>query len=220
MLLARTGSEQLIRARADERSYCDHRLGGVRRGTNWKAKFGSHDSVHLVLADYLQHGFRMHHPVQGRLHHHRHMADHGQHETRNQSHVVIKRQPAINAVATSVNFQYLSQGFELAQHGSVGQRHALLKSRRARRMLNERQAVGSITWIGQFLVSTFFRGIASADKRCAFARGDMAEHIFGKILIDDDHAGSEVRSYSGKSEAIFRRLNLEVGIGNDGGYRA
>src|SRR5208337_819163 len=47
MLLDRTGSEQLIIARTDERSYCVHRLGGVRRGTNWKAKFGIHAKVHL-----------------------------------------------------------------------------------------------------------------------------------------------------------------------------
>ena len=46
-LLARTGSEQLIKARTDERSYCAHRLRGVRRGTNWKAKFGIHARVHL-----------------------------------------------------------------------------------------------------------------------------------------------------------------------------
>src|ERR1039457_1547745 len=47
MLLNRTGSEQLISARADERSYCAHRPGGVRRGTNCTAKFGIHAKVHL-----------------------------------------------------------------------------------------------------------------------------------------------------------------------------
>src|ERR1019366_3417963 len=47
MLLDRTGSEQLIRARADERSNCVHRLTGVRRGRNRKAKFGIHAKVHL-----------------------------------------------------------------------------------------------------------------------------------------------------------------------------
>ena len=48
----------------------------------------------------------------------------------------------------------------------------------------------------------------------------MAEHLFGKILIDDDHAGPEVCRHSSQSEAIFCRLNFEVGIGNDGRYRA
>ena len=48
----------------------------------------------------------------------------------------------------------------------------------------------------------------------------MGERILGKILIDDDHAGSEVRSYSGQPETVFRRVNLEIGIGNDGWYRA
>src|SRR4029077_21231582 len=47
MLLARTGSEQLIKARTEERSYCAHRGRGVRRGMNWKAEFGIHASVHL-----------------------------------------------------------------------------------------------------------------------------------------------------------------------------
>ena len=36
----------------------------------------------LVLAQDLQEGFRMHHPIQGRLHHDWHVADHGQDETR------------------------------------------------------------------------------------------------------------------------------------------
>ncbi len=46
MLVARTGSEQLIKARTDDKLYCDQRERGVRRGTNWRAKFGTHASVH------------------------------------------------------------------------------------------------------------------------------------------------------------------------------
>ena len=47
MLFERTGSEQLIKARTDDRSYCVRDRCGVRRGANWKAKFGSHARVHL-----------------------------------------------------------------------------------------------------------------------------------------------------------------------------
>ena len=46
MLSARTGSEQLISRRSDDKSYFAQRPGGVRRGTNWNAKLGIHAKVH------------------------------------------------------------------------------------------------------------------------------------------------------------------------------
>ena len=63
-----------------------------------------------ILAIDLQHGLGMHHPVQRRLHHHRHVANHGQHEAGDQPHVVIQRQPAINAIARAVDVEHLAPG--------------------------------------------------------------------------------------------------------------
>ena len=85
-----------------------------------------------MLADDLQHGFRMHHPVERRLHYERYVAGHWKHEAGDQAHVVIKRQPAVNPVGRTVNLQCLRKMCQLTQYGGVRKRHALLQSRRAR----------------------------------------------------------------------------------------
>jgi hypothetical protein len=85
-----------------------------------------------MLADDLQHGLRMHHPVERRLHYERNVAGHGKHKAGDQAHVVIKRQPAVNAVGCTVKLQRLRKMCQLAQYGRVGQRDTLLQSRRAR----------------------------------------------------------------------------------------
>ena len=46
MLAARTGSEQLISMRKDERSYSERSLSGTRRARNCRVKFGTHPRVH------------------------------------------------------------------------------------------------------------------------------------------------------------------------------
>ena len=79
-----------------------------------------------MLTNDLQHSFRMHHPVERRLHHERYVAGHRKHEAGDQAHVMIKRQPAVNPIRRTVNLQRLRKMCQLAQYGGVRKRHALL----------------------------------------------------------------------------------------------
>ncbi len=120
MLLARTGSEQLIKARTDERSYCAHCALGGAAGNELEGKVRHPRQRALIFADNLQHGFWMHHPIQRRLHHHGQVANHGQHKAGNQSHVVVQRQPAVNAVRRRHLFSVPAPDVRVAsarQHG-------------------------------------------------------------------------------------------------------
>ena len=98
----------------------------------------------LVLADNLKHCFRVHHPVQRRLHYDRQVTNHGQHEARDQAHVVIKRQPTDGETASvSIDLQRLRARARVAaarRHESAPRPFA---ARSSRRVLNECQRLRS-----------------------------------------------------------------------------
>src|ERR1019366_10034929 len=48
----------------------------------------------------------------------------------------------------------------------------------------------------------------------------MAEQVVGKLFVDHHDLGREVRGHARQSKAILGGLNLEVGIGENGGHRA
>jgi len=47
----------------------------------------------------------------------------------------------------------------------------------------------------------------------------MTQQVLGKLLVDNYDSGREVRGHSGKPGRIFGGLNLEIGVGQNGGHR-
>ena len=68
-----------------------------------------------ILADKGKHGCRLNNPIRRRLHHDVQMSSQRQHETRNQTHVVVERQPAIDLVLLR-QFKRLSDMLQLCKH--------------------------------------------------------------------------------------------------------
>ena len=171
-----------------------------------------------MLAEYLQHGFRMHHPVERRLHDERYVAGHWKHEAGDEAHVMIKRQPAVNPVGRAVNLQRLRKMGQLTQYGSVGQGHTLLQSGRARRMLDERNAIALTRKRRDF----FFAPAAIADSKQLrlLAQRHVPEHFIRKLFVNDDNLGVEVCRHSCHSEAVLGWLDLVIGVGDKCWHRA
>src|ERR1035441_1377149 len=95
----------------------------------------------------------------------------------------------------------------------MGQGHALLKSGCTGRMLDERQALGMILQVRQFLLFSQAPAVAGTKQPRFLAERYVAEHIVREFLVDDDGLGLEVCRDSSQSGAVLGGLNLEIGIG-------
>src|SRR4029453_16618689 len=68
-----------------------------------------------ILGDKGKHGCRLNDPIRRRLHHDVQMSSQWQHETRNQTHVVIERKPTIDLVFLR-QLKRLSEMLQLCKH--------------------------------------------------------------------------------------------------------
>ena len=74
--------------------------------------------------------------------------------------------------------------------------------------------------VRQLFVGIGRDGTGGANQLRVLSQRDVPQQLFGKLVVDHDGPGVQVCGHARQSGAVLRRLNLEVGIGQDGGNGA
>src|SRR5579871_1177760 len=93
---------------------------------------------------------------------------------------------------------------------------AFLKACRACGMLQECQIVGvNLSLETRGRLERLSHPVSRAKQARVTAQRYAAEHLFGKIIVDDDCLRREIGRDAGKSRAILRGLDFEIGVGQE-----
>ncbi len=129
---------------------------------------------------------------------------------------MVKRQPAVHPILR-LNTQAVRQPPDVAQRLALGDGHRLLQPGRAAGVLNKGEAVRVRLGTGRRSTSVEFV------QRRQHARGHagQGQQFVAELLrqfLRNHHQGcGQVGSYAGQTAAVFVRIHLEHGIGEDGG---
>src|ERR1035438_2209427 len=86
-------------------------------------------------------------------------------------------------------------------------------------MLDEGHATPLIREGQQFLPSEETAAIKSKQPRLV-AQRHMPKYFIGKLLVNDDNLGVQVRRHSGHSESVLGWIDLVIGVGDQCWYCA